>query len=148
MQIHIEEYKGQKIWVDENGQFWLGDKDSKHSYNPGTSIRDIKEDLDFRDAYEKAIPVKVLRIDFPYLQVWNIRKVTSRRNGYERERWYTKDDSHYGPNHHKYPQEFGMGVKIIAYDEAIHKECERRFKEIENNNAWFRKIMDSMGIET
>lgn len=148
MEVKIEEYKGQPIWIDKNGQFWTQEEDgSKYSYNAGTSLQDIKNDLDFREAYEKATPVKVLRIEFPYLQVWNIRRVKSRRHGFERALWYTKDHSHYGPDHEKYPQEFSIDHDIVKYDEKIYKECERRFKEITEHKDRIREIKSAFSLK-
>jgi hypothetical protein len=128
--IPVDEYRGHKISVDENGQF----RDGERCFNPGTSLRQIKEEIDFLDAYEKATPVKVLRIEFPYLQVWHIRKVSVRRHGYERIAWFTKDDPHYGPDHLGYPRDFAITSHIVRYDEAMHQECERLFKQMQDNN--------------
>jgi len=136
MRTLIDEYKGQKIWIDEGGQFWTGEADSKQFWNVGTSIRTIKEEVDFLEAYEKAEPVKVLRIEYPYLQVWNIRKVKRKRYGYDHTAWYTKDDPFHGPDYEKVPRDFTVRWNIVQYDEALHRECERRFKEIKDHYEW------------
>src|SRR6266853_1639993 len=146
MRTQIAQHKDVKIWIDENGQFWTGEEDSKHSWNPGTSVATIKEEIDFLESYEKAVPVKVLRIDFPYLQIWNIRQVTRKRHGFERTGWYTKDDPHYGPDHDKYPRDFGIFMDVVEYDEAVYLECERRFKEIREHYDRFRQIKNAMSL--
>lgn len=129
MRIQVDQYKGHDISVDENGQF----RDGEQSFNRGTSLVEIKERIDFLEAYEKAEPVKVLRIEFPYLQVWHLRKVTARKYGFERVSWYTKDDPHYGPDYLEYPRDFNVASDIVKYDETVHQECERIFKQMADN---------------
>lgn len=140
MRTKVAIHKGVKIWIDERGQFWTGEKNSKNFYNPGTSIEDIKDQLDFLDDYEKATPVKVLRISFPNLDVWNIRKVTLKRHGSKYTHWYTKDYKY----QRAYPAEFPIDHDIISYDDAVYAECQRRFKEIEQHFDRFRDIQAAM----
>lgn len=144
MRTQIGEHKGQKIWIDQNGQFWTGEKDTKRSWNIGTSLRNIKEEIDFLDAYEAAPPVKVLRIEFPYLQVWNIRMVTHKRYGNLRTEWYTKDNPTFGADHGKYPREFIVTRDVVEYDEGVYLECERRFKEIREHYDRFDQFKAAM----
>jgi hypothetical protein len=147
MRTEVAEHKGAKIWVDENGQFWIYEPDgSKRFWNPGTPIQAVKEEIDFLEAYEKAVPVKVLRIEFPYLQVWNIRKVTRKRYGYDHAGWYTKDDPHHGPDHEQYPRDFYVRDAVV-YDESVHRECERRFKEMRDSYARISEIKRTMALE-
>jgi hypothetical protein len=142
----VDEYKGHKIWVDETGQFWTGEQDTKHFWNVGTSVRTIKEEFDFLEAYEKAKPVKVLRIEYPYLQVWNIRQVKRKKYGYDHTAWYTKDDVSHGPDHEKVPRDFTVRRDIVQYDEALHRECERRFKEIKDHYEWTARIQEERAL--
>jgi hypothetical protein len=147
MRTQIAGHKDVKIWIDENGQFWTGEADSKRFWNPGTSIATIKEEIDFIEAYDKAMPVKVMRIEFPYLQVWNIRKVTRKRYGFERTGWYTKDDAFRGPDYEQYPREVTLYLDMMEYDEAVYLECERRFKEIREHYDRFDQIREAMRLE-
>lgn len=148
MRTMIDEYKGQKIWIDENGQFWTGEADSKRFWNPGTSIKAIKDDIDFLEAYEKATPIKVIRLEYPYLQTWNIRKVTTVEFGRSRTRWFTKDNPNSSPDQEKYPREFPIYCHVIEYDEAVYLECERRFGEIRAHYDRFDMLKAEMKLET
>lgn len=142
--IVVCEYKGRVISVTERGQFRAT---PGQSYNPGTSLENIKEDIDFIEDYKAAAPVKFIRVEYPYLQIWNLRSVVRRQNGYPRKEWYTKDDVYSGPVADAWPRTFNMSRGMIPYDEATYAECEKIFGQLKALHDRLDAIVRSASVD-
>jgi hypothetical protein len=145
MNIVVCEYKGRVISIDERGQFCAT---PGGSYNPGTSLDNIKEDIDFIEDYKAAAPVKFIRVEYPYLQIWNLRSVTRRKDRYARAGWYTKDDVYGGPDGDLYPRHFDVSRGMIPYNEATYSECEQIFKQLKSLYDRLDVIVNSASVVT
>lgn len=139
MNIMVCEYRGRVISVDERGQFRAA---PGGSYNPGTSLDNIKEDIDFIEDYKAATPVKFIRAEYPYLQIWNLRSVVRRKDGYSRKEWYTKDDVYGGPDGVLYPRTIDARG-MIPYSEATYAECEQIIKQLKSFHDRLDAIVNS-----
>lgn len=140
MNIVVCEYKGRVIDIDERGQFRAT---PGRSYNPGTSLENIKEDIDFIEDYKAATPVKFIRVEYPYLQIWNLRSVVRRQNGYPRKEWYTTDDVYRGPVADAWPRTFNVSHGMIPYNEAVYAECEQIFEQLNSLHGRLRDIVNA-----
>lgn len=118
----LEEYRGHKIQVDENGQFHSMDEE----INPG-DLRSVKYQIDILEEWKAAKDVKVMRIEYPYLQTFIVRKLKVRQStGRYKIEWY---HLYQFGNGREFPSVAEIWRCCGPYDEEVFRECQALFEQ-------------------
>jgi hypothetical protein len=122
MKTEVQEYRNHKIEVDEYGQFWSSDEE----VNPG-DLRHVKFQIDILEEWKAAEDVKVMWINYPHLQTFNVRKLKVKQStGRYKVEWYRMEEKRF-EGQHIFPQVAEIWQHTTKYDEKIFKEFKALF---------------------